>query len=146
LKTQSLALVAVLIVAVIAGGAYFSGAFGPSKSQSQSNSQTVDITIIGGVGVGTVDTFVPDNFTVTKGQNVTLVVQNTDDNTHGVEIPQFGVNSGIILPGDTIRLSFLANQTGVFRYQEPPGDCKGGFGGVCNSVQHMWGFITIVGP
>jgi heme/copper-type cytochrome/quinol oxidase subunit 2 len=146
LKTQSLALVAVLIVAVVAGGAYFSGAFGPSKSQSQSSSQTVDVTIIGGVGVGTVDTFVPDNFTVTKGQNVTLVVQNTDDNTHGVEIPQFGVNSGLILPGDTVRLSFLANQTGVFRYQEPPGDCKGGFGGVCNSVQHMWGFITIVGP
>ena len=131
-----------MVVAVVASGAYLSGAF--SSSRSSSNAQTVDMQIIGGVGVGTVDTYVPDNFTVTQGQTVTLVVQNTDDNTHGLEIPQFGVNSGIILPGDTVRLSFLANQTGVLRYQEPPGDCKGGYGGVCNSVQHMWGFITVV--
>jgi heme/copper-type cytochrome/quinol oxidase subunit 2 len=139
-----LALIAVIVVAAVAGGIYLSGSLGPSKSHS--DSQTVDITIIGGVGVGTVDTFVPDNFTLTQGNTVTLVVQNTDDNTHGLEITQFGVNSGLILPGDTVRLSFLANQTGIFRYQEPPGDCKGGFGGVCNSVQHMWGFITIVSP
>jgi heme/copper-type cytochrome/quinol oxidase subunit 2 len=137
-----LALIAVLLVAAVASGAYLSGFFGSSKSTS--NAQTVDLEIIGGVGVGTVDTYVPDNFTITEGKNVTLAISNTDDNTHGLEIPQFGVNTGIILPGDTVRVSFVANQTGVFRYQEPPGDCKGGYGGVCNSVQHMWGFITIV--
>jgi heme/copper-type cytochrome/quinol oxidase subunit 2 len=133
-------LAAVVLVAVIAGGAYFSQSSTPKPS---TKTQEVDLQIIGGVGVGTVDTYVPDNFTVTEGNNVTLVIQNTDDNTHGLEIPQFGINSGIILPGVTDRVWFIANQTGIFKYQEPPGDCKGGFGGVCNSVQHMWGYITV---
>ncbi len=136
-----MALIAVIVVAALASSAYLSGTF--NSSRTPSNSQTVDLQIIGGVGVGTVDTYVPDNFTVTEGKNVTLAITNTDDNTHGLEITQFGVNSGIILPGDTVRVSFIANETGTFRYQEPPGDCKGGYGGVCNSVQHMWGFITI---
>jgi hypothetical protein len=29
---------------------------------------------------------------------------------------------------------------------EPAGDCAGGYGGVCNSVQHMWGWITVNPP
>ena len=142
MNSKTIALIAVLVVAGVASGAYLSGSFGSSTSSS--NSQTVDLQIIGGVGVGTVDTYVPDNFTVTEGKNVTLAITNTDDNTHGLAIPQFGVNSGIILPGDTFRVTFFANETGVFRYAEPAGDCKGGYGGVCNSVQHMWGYITIV--
>lgn len=141
MKTQSLVLAAVLVVAVVASGAYLSGAF---NSKSSSNSETVDMQIVGGVGVGTVDTYVPDNFTVTYGKNVTLAISNTDDNSHGISIPQFGVNNTLILPGATARISFVANKTGTFEYTEPPGDCKGGYGGVCNSVQHMWGFITVV--
>jgi heme/copper-type cytochrome/quinol oxidase subunit 2 len=138
-----LVLIAVLVVAVIASSAYLSGSFG---SKSTTNTQTVDLQIIGGVGVGTVDTYVPANFTVTEGKNVTLAISNTDDNTHGIAIPQFGVQNTIIPPGDTGRVWFIANQTGSFKYAEPPGDCKGGYGGVCNSVQHMWGWITVVSP
>jgi heme/copper-type cytochrome/quinol oxidase subunit 2 len=143
MNSKALALAAVILIAVIASGAYLSGSFG---SKSTSNGQEVDMQIIGGVGVGTVDTYVPDNFTVMQGKNVTLAISNTDDNTHGIAIPQFGVKNTIILPGDTVRIWFIANQTGTFRYAEPPGDCKGGFGGVCNSVQHMWGWITVVPP
>jgi hypothetical protein len=102
--------------------------------------------VVGGVGVGTVDTYVPANFTVTEGKNVTLVILNTDDNRHGIAIPEFGLKNTLIPPGDTIRVSFVANQTGTFEYSEPPGDCAGGYGGVCNSVQHMWGWITVVAP
>jgi hypothetical protein len=142
LNSKSLALIAVIVLAVIASGGYVSGMFG----RSCSHCQTVDVQIIGGVGVGTVDTFVPDNFTVTAGNNVTLAISNTDDNTHGIAIPQFGVKNTLILPGDTARIWFIANETGIFRYSEPPGDCKGGYGGVCNSVQHMWGYINVVSP
>lgn len=144
MNSKSLALVAVVVLAVIASGGYLSGMFGGANSCH--NCATVDVQIIGGVGVGTVDTFVPDNFTVTLGKNVTLAISNTDDNTHGIEIPQFGVKNTLILPGDTARIWFIANETGTFRYSEPAGDCKGGYEGVCNSVQHMWGFITVVSP
>jgi nitrous oxide reductase len=132
------------MVAVGASAAYYSQIFGSSKVSS--NSQTENMQIIGGVGVGTVDTYTPDNFTVKEGQNVTLVILNTDDNTHGLVLTQFGVNTGIIPPGDTQRVSFIANQTGIFKFYEPPGYCKGGFGGVCNSVQHMWGYVTVTSP
>lgn len=130
------------MVAVVASGAYYETTFVGPKSSG--NSVTIDMQIVGGVGAGTVDTYVPDNFTVKLGQNVTLAITNTDDNTHGLVLSQFGVNTGIILPGDTDRVWFLANQTGVFKFDEPPGYCKGGYGGVCNSVQHMWGYVTIV--
>jgi uncharacterized cupredoxin-like copper-binding protein len=139
-----LALIAVLVVAVVASGLYLSGSFGSSKASA--NTQTVDLQIIGGVGIGTVDTYVPANFTVKEGDNVTLAISNTDDNTHGIAIPQFGLNNTIIPPGDTARVWFIPNQAGVFKYMEPPGDCKGGYGGVCNSVQHMWGWITVTPP
>jgi heme/copper-type cytochrome/quinol oxidase subunit 2 len=143
LNPKALALVAVIGIAVIASSVYLSGAFG---SKSSGNAQTVDMQIIGGVGVGTVDTYVPANFTVTEGKNVTLTILNTDDNVHGIAIPSFGVKNTLISPGDTVRVWFIANQTGTFYYSEPPGDCKGGYGGVCNSVQHMWGWITVVPP
>jgi Cupredoxin-like domain len=135
-----MALIALVVVAAVASGVYYSDNFG---SGSSSKSTTVNIQIEGGVGPGTVDTYYPDNFSVTQGQNVTLVVLNTDDNTHGLVITQFGVNTGIILPDDTARVWFVANETGVFKFYEPPGYCKGGYGNVCNSVQHMWGYITI---
>jgi hypothetical protein len=143
-KTKSLVIIAVVVIAAVAGGEYFVNRGGGSGGSSNASSTTIDMQIVGGVGVGTVDTYVPDNFTVRLGQNVTLAITNTDDNTHGLVLTQFGVNTGIILPGDTDRVSFVANQTGVFKFDEPPGYCKGGFGGVCNSVQHMWGYVTVV--
>ena len=66
MNPKALALIAVIVVAVIASGAYLSGTFGGSKTSS--SGQTVDMQVIGGVGVGTVDTYVPANFTVTEGR------------------------------------------------------------------------------
>jgi hypothetical protein len=57
----------------------------------------------------------------------------------------FGVDTGKILPGHTDRVTFVANQTGTFEYFEPPGYCTGGYGNVCNSVQHMTGNMTVLG-
>jgi len=138
LKTRSLLLIIVIVVAVVAAGEYYSSTY-----SSSGNSTTVNIQILGGVGPGTVDIYSPDNFSVTEGQHVTLAILNTDDNTHGLALKTFGIDTGIILPGDTARVSFVANQTGVFEFLEPPGYCTGGVGHICNSVQHMWGYMTV---
>jgi nitrous oxide reductase len=128
------------VVAVL-GAAYYLNS--QNATNSASNAVTVHIAIEGGVGAGTTDTYSPDNFTVKEGQQVTLAVLNTDDNTHGLVIDQFKVDTGIINGGNTGRVTFVANQTGTFRFYEPPGYCKGGFGNVCNSQQHMIGNMTV---
>jgi heme/copper-type cytochrome/quinol oxidase subunit 2 len=103
----------------------------------------VNLQVLGGVGVPTIDSYSPDSFTVKMGQHVTLAVLNTDDNTHGLVIKAFGVDTGKILPGQTYRVSFVANQTGTFEFYEPAGYCTGGVGNVCNSIQHMTGNMTV---
>jgi uncharacterized cupredoxin-like copper-binding protein len=102
LKIRSLLLVAVIVLAVVASGAYYAQTV--TSSNSSVSALDVHIEILGGVGAGTVDTFSPDNFTVTRGQHVTLAVLNTDDNSHGLAIAQFSVDTGIIGPGYTARV------------------------------------------
>ncbi len=104
----------------------------------------MNITIIGTPAAGTVDYYSPANFTVREGQTVTLAVLNTDDNTHGLVIRAFGVDTGKIPPGDTYRVTFVANETGTFEFFEPPGYCTGGVGNICNSIQHMTGNMTVL--
>lgn len=135
MKARSILLIAVLVVAAVAAGEYYSGTFG--------NGTTVNMQILGGVGPGTVDIYSPDNFTVTKGEQVSLAILNTDDNTHGFVLSQFKVDTGLILPGHTARVSFVANQTGMFEFLEPPSYCTGGIDHRCNSLQHMWGYLTV---
>jgi plastocyanin len=130
----------VIVVAAVAGGEYYIQGIG---SNSSPNSTTINITIYGGVGAGTTDRYSPDNVTVKQGQQVTLAVLNTDDNTHGLKIDQLKVDTGIIHGGKTARVTFIANQTGTFKYYEPPTYCTGGFGNVCNSAQHMIGNLTV---
>ncbi len=139
MKLRSIVLIVVILVAAVAAGEYYAGTFGSTSS----NSLTVNISILGGVGAGTVDAYSPNTFTVKEGQQVTLAVLNTDDNTHGLAIRAFGVDTGKILPGHTDRVTFVANQTGTFEYFEPPGYCGGGFDNHCNSVQKMIGNMTV---
>jgi len=140
LKSRSILLILVLVGAVVAAGEYYS----QTKSSSGSSSNLlVNITIIGTPAAGTVDFYLPNNFTVREGQHVTLAVLNTDDNTHGLVMRAFGVDTGKIPPGQTYRVSFVANQTGTFEFFEPPGYCTGGLGNVCNSIQHMTGNMTV---
>jgi heme/copper-type cytochrome/quinol oxidase subunit 2 len=142
LKSRSLVLVAVVLLAAVAGGAYYAQTI--TSSNSTPSTLDVHISILGGVGVGTVDTYSPDNFTVRQGQRVTLAVLNTDDNSHGLAITEFKVDTGIIGPGNTVRVSFVANQTGSFKFYEPAGYCKGGVGNICNSQQKMVGNMTVL--
>jgi heme/copper-type cytochrome/quinol oxidase subunit 2 len=142
LKTRTVAFVVVLVVAFAGSAYYYSESFVTTNPSAKS--LTVDIQIVGGVGANTTDTYDPDNFTVIQGYSVTLVVLNTDDNTHGLVIPEFHVDTGIIPSGNTVKVSFTPNVTGTFQFYEPPGYCTGGVGNACNSVQKMSGTMTVI--
>ncbi len=140
--SKSLVTVAVVVAALVASGAYYAQTF--NTSSTPGSSVEVDIQIVGGVGEGTTDTYAPDNFTVVQGERVALVVLNTDDNTHGLVIPQFNVDTGIIPSGNTVRVTFVADKSGTFQFYEPQGYCTKGVGNVCNSVQRMTGNMTVI--
>jgi heme/copper-type cytochrome/quinol oxidase subunit 2 len=142
MRRQTIAIIVVAVVAV-AGFEYYLQS-NNSKTGPGPSAATINITIYGGVGNGTTDRYSPDNFTVRQGQQVTLAILNTDDNTHGLVIDALKVNTGLIHGGKTDRITFTANQTGTFTYYEPPGYCTGGFGNVCNSAQHMIGTMTVI--
>jgi heme/copper-type cytochrome/quinol oxidase subunit 2 len=143
LKKSTIAIVAIVLVAAVVGELYASGSLSGKSSGPKPDAVQINISIIGGVGYPTIDTYSPNNFTVRLGQQVTLAILNTDDNTHGLVLKAFGVDTGKILPGHTDRVTFVANQTGTFEYYEPPGYCTGGYGNVCNSIQHMTGNMTV---
>ncbi len=142
MQSKSVLFFTVVVATLIASSAYYAETF--SSSNSQSNSVEEYIQIIGGVGSNTTDTYAPDNFTVVQGEQVNLVVLNTDDNTHGLVIPQFNVDTGVIPSDHTVRVSFVADKSGTFQFYEPPGYCGGGVGNVCNSVQLMTGNMTVI--
>ena len=133
----SKALLAVGVVAVlVAASAYYLY----SSGESSKNALEVNIQI---VGDGT-DYYVPANVTVRLGQVVTFSVFNSDDNTHGLAIPAFNVDTGIIKHGITAQVTFTANKVGTFPWDEPPRYCTGGNGNVCNSAQDLRGNLTVI--
>jgi uncharacterized cupredoxin-like copper-binding protein len=139
--SRPIVLAIVIVVVLVASAAYYASQV---SSGNSSSAITIHITIVGTPAANTTDTYVPDHFTVHEGQQVTLVVQNTDDNTHGLVIDAFNVNTGVIQSGDTARVVFTPNQAGTFTYYEPPGYCGGGVGNVCNSIQNMTGTMTVL--
>jgi len=53
--------------------------------------------------------------TVHQGQNVTVVVCNTDVQPHGFQIAHYFANSAeTLVPGQALRVSFIADQTGSY--------------------------------
>ncbi|HVB96046.1 MAG TPA: cupredoxin domain-containing protein [Nitrososphaerales archaeon] len=141
MKSRSILLILVIVGAAVAAGEYYAQT---SSHSGSSPNPVVNIEIIGGPAAGTVDYYSPNNFTVSAGQQVTLAILNTDDNTHGLVIRAFGIDTGKIPPGQTDRVTFVANQTGTFEFFEPPGYCTGGYGNICNSIQHMTGNMTVL--
>lgn len=143
MRLRPIVVAAVILVVVVGVGEYFGGAL---SSQPHSNSVLINIQITGGEGGQTIDRPYPNAVTVKQGQNVTLAILNTDDNTHGFVQASLGINTGKILPGATYRLSFTPSQTGMFEFTQPPGYCTGGFGNICNSIQDMVLNVTVVAP
>jgi plastocyanin len=132
----SKALVAIGAVALlVAASAYYLY----SSGQSSSNSVEFNIQIVGDGK----DYYVPASVTARLGQVVTFSVFNTDDNTHGLAIPDFNVDTGMIKHGITAHFTFTADKLGTFQWIEPPGYCTGGNGNVCNSAQDLKGNLTV---
>jgi heme/copper-type cytochrome/quinol oxidase subunit 2 len=144
-------ILAVVVVAILAvsGGYYIN-----SISGTAANSQIVTVIVSAGL-FGQNATLNPDaysihNFTVTEGQRVTIVFDNTDDGPHQLVIPAFGVDSGIVQGGQTIRVNFTPNKVGVFPFFQPNGACN--YGGLtpqqggCTGNQETSGNMTVIAP
>jgi Cupredoxin-like domain len=141
LKTRVVVIIGIVILAAVVGELYISGTFG--KASDSCNCVTIDIQITGGVSPGTVDKPYPNVITVKLGQNVTLAIQNTDDNTHGFVQSALGLDTGKIPPGQTYYLTFVADKTGTFSFTQPTDYCTGGYGNVCNSIQDVTLNMTV---
>jgi len=142
--SRAILLVAFVIIVIALSGAYYVVA----ASRFSENSVTVNIEVTNGTPQnGAADVFEPRNFTVTEGQHVTIVFDNTDDGPHELQIPQLGVSTGIVQGGQTARVEFTANQVGTFEYSEPPGVCAQNAGAAaCTGVQETSGNMTVLAP
>ncbi len=58
--------------------------------------------------------FVPGTIEVNQGDTVILNITSTDT-THGISIPEFGVNT-TIPPGQTVKVQFVADKAGTFSF------------------------------
>jgi len=133
--------VVVILILVVSGAYYFTNVLGGNTA----NSVTVNISVSNGTPQnGAADAFIPNNFTVKQGQQVTIVFQNLDDGPHELAIPQFSVNTGIVQGGATQRATFTPNQVGSFPYFEPPGVCsQGAANAACTGKQLTNGTMTV---
>lgn len=147
-KSSQTQIVAVVIIALIAlSGAYYYFAI-YNKPSTGFFSERIRIDI-GGAFINSTDpaesipaTYYPENFTVAKGAHITLAITNTDNITHGLAVPKFGIDTGVMQPNGTAMLSFVANADGNYTYYEPSADCGGGN---CDSGQAMTGWFVIQG-
>jgi len=133
---------AILVVALVAfGGVYY---FSSSTAPKQSNNYFAEQVLIeiGGATANSSATYYPDNFTVTQGEHVTIVVRNGDNLTHGMAISSFSLDTGPILPNGSAKLTFVPNALGNFTFSEPTSDCGGGD---CDAGSALSGYFTVSG-
>lgn len=133
--SKAIILAVVVVAVIVVSGGYY-------VTTMSARSATIYITIspINGTGPGAF--FLPNNFTVSEGEHVTLVVLNADHYPHELAIPQFGVNTGLIQSGDIVKQSFVPNESGTFVYDQPPGVCTEA-ANACNSAQRTTGNMTV---
>jgi len=108
-------IVIVVIVAGVAAGEYAIGLGSNSKS---GGSREIDIQIIEDNPVLQIDHFYPATVYVPLGQNISLAVLNTDDETRVYTLSPFNINL-TISSGSTQRISFQANKLGNFTFISP---------------------------
>ena len=107
-------IVIILIVVGVAAIEYEVGL----GSNTTNGSKEIDIQIIEDNPVLQIDHFYPAKVFVPKGQNVSLAVLNTDDETRVFTLSQFNINV-TISSGSTQRVSFQANTLGNFTFISP---------------------------
>jgi plastocyanin len=143
---KSSVLLAIVIIVVLAASA---GYYIYSQSGSPANSETIDMEVTAGTPQnGGPDHFLPANFTITEGDHVTIVFDNTDDGPHEFEIPALSVTTGIVQGGQTQRVTFVPTKTGTFPYDQPAGACVSQVdpNASCTGAQETNGFVTVIPP
>lgn len=137
-KVSRTQIIAVLIIALVAFAAVAYYALNRPSSSNYYGEQVV-VQIGGAVG-STPATYYPGNFTVSVGEHITLLVENTDNKTHGLAIPSFSLDTGAIKPNGTATLTFVASPAGNYTYNEPSADCGGGS---CDAGQALSGWFEV---
>jgi heme/copper-type cytochrome/quinol oxidase subunit 2 len=127
--------VVVVVLLLVVGGGYII-----SSSTNAGKAVEVGITIMG----DDMDHYSPANVTVREGQSVTLAVFNDADVTHGLVLPAFNVDTGIIPSKHTIRASFLADKVGTFSFNSPASHCSGRAVNACDNQQGLDGTLTVL--
>lgn len=125
-RTVWTVLVVILIAAVAAE-------YELNVADSQAGSEEVDISIIEDNPVLQIDHFYPDRIDVPLGKNITLVIQNQDDETRVFTLSQFNVNVTMV-SGTSQRVAFQANALGNFTFfspKTPPSPVSQGRPGPC---------------
>lgn len=112
--TRTLGLVAVLVVLVAA----VAGGYLLTRGPSQPGPREISLTIVESDPVLQTDSFNPANVTATHGVNITLVVQNSDDEPRTFELSAFNVNQ-TISAGAAERFTFFVAQAGAFEMFVP---------------------------
>jgi Cupredoxin-like domain len=126
-RTVAIVIGVVLVVAVVAGEEALSSA---NKSTGTTG---IDLHIYEDNPVLQIDHFYADTIYVPLGANISLAVQNNDDETRVFTLKQFGVNV-TIFAGTTQRVPFTANTVGNYSFISPitpPSPVSAGRQGPC---------------
>jgi hypothetical protein len=123
----------VVVLVVVAVGEYAIGL----GSSTTKGTREIDLQIIEDNPILQIDHFYPAKVYVPLGQNISLAVLNTDDETRVYTLTPFNINL-TISSGSTQRISFQASKLGNFTFISPvtppspvsqgrPGKCLQGF-------------------
>lgn len=125
---MAIILIVVLLLAVGAGEYVLSTA-----TKSSSGPVGIDLHIIEDNPVLQIDHFYPDTIYVPLNENVSLAIQNGDDETRVFTLSQYNINVTII-SGTTQRVNLRASQLGNFSFISPitpPSAASGNLKGPC---------------
>jgi hypothetical protein len=123
----------IVVLVVVAVGEYAIGL----GSNTTKGTREIDLQIIEDNPILQIDHFYPAKVYVPLGQNISLAVLNTDDETRVYTLTPFNINL-TISSGSTQRISFQASKLGNFTFISPvtppspvsqgrPGKCLQGF-------------------
>jgi hypothetical protein len=127
-RTMTIIIVVVLLAAVVVGEVALSNA-----NKGGSGTVGIDLHIYEDNPVLQIDHFYADTLYVPLGDNISLAIQNGDDETRVFTLTQFNINV-TIYSGTTQRVTLTANTLGNFSFISPitpPSPASAGRQGPC---------------
>jgi Cupredoxin-like domain len=127
-RTQTIIVVVVLVLAAVAGEYALNAA-----NKNPNAPVEIDVSVIEDNPVLQLDHFYPDTIYVPLGENVSLAIQNGDDETRVLTLTQYDINL-TIYAGTAQRVPFTAKTLGNFSFTSPitpPSAASAGRKGPC---------------